>query len=150
MNTSTYTPSQPTDLLHRRVPLNLRAAYLWQSVPVRIVTNSRAILQAAAAAGLTPIQETHARSRFCWEVTVEEDSAAPGPACTAQVWRNDQSVFIEIAQRQWFAFDAKSGDGAGFLAAQAPELAAHEYIEAILRSLLSPFTDYTCAAGCDD
>ncbi len=134
----------------RRVPLNFRAAFLWHSVPVRIVTNSYPILQAAAAAGLTHIQKAHARSLSCWEVTVEEDSAAPSLACTAQVWRNDESVFIEIAQRQWFAFDAKSGDGAGFLATRAPELAAHEYIEAILKYLMPTFKYYACVTSCDD
>lgn len=135
--------------MRRRVPLDLSATYLWRGVQLRIDTNSPTILQAGAEAGLTAVEDPQAQSHWYWELAIEEDAAAPGPACAPRVWRNHQSVFIEIAQRQWFAFDAESGDGAGFLADPAPSLAVHAYLETILRVLGSERQRRSVAAGCN-
>jgi hypothetical protein len=149
MNTVSRILCHPTDLMRRRVPLDLIATYLWHGVSLRIETNSQTILQAATDAGLMSVKDAHARSRSCWELTVEEDTAAPEPACAARAWRNGQSVYIEIAQRQWFAFDTVSGDGAGFLAAKAPALAARAYLEAIFRVLDPERQHRSGDAGCN-
>jgi hypothetical protein len=150
MTALSRTSRQPTDLMHRRVHLDLNATYLWHKVPLRIQTNSPTILQAATDAGLTPLKDRHARSHLCWELTIEEDASASGPACAPRAWRTRHSIFIEIAQRQWFAFDATSGDGTGFLAAPEPAFAARAYVEAILKVLEPDLQHRFGAAGCND
>lgn len=144
------TPRQPTDLMHRRVHLDLNAMYLWHEVPLRIHTNSRALLQAATDAGLTPMKDKHAQRHLRWELTIEEDASAPAPACGPLARRTQHSIFIEIAQRQWFAFDATSGDGTGFLAAPEPALAARAYLEAILKVLEPDHQHRSGVAGRND
>lgn len=149
MNTVSRTSCQPTDLMRRRIPLDLSATYLWRGIQVSINTNSHALLQAASEAGLVPANDKHARSRLSWELVIEEDSAAPRPARAARVWRNYQSIFIEITQRQWFAYDAESGDGAGVLAAQVPEQAGRAFLETILGILGPDLHRRSDGAGCN-
>jgi hypothetical protein len=135
--------------MHRRVPLDYFAKYLWHGISLRIDTNSRTLLQAASDAGLNPSQDVNGLSEFCWEFNVEEDAVARGPAGAPHFWRNGHSVYIEIAQRQWFAFDVDSGDGTGFLAAPAADLVALAYLEAILRILEPELRHNSDAAGCN-
>ena len=144
------TQRQPTDLMHRRVSLRMSGEFLCHGVAMRIQTNSHAILRAAAASELTPIEGTLARSCFCWKLTVEDDPDAFGPKNAAQVWCIDRSVFIEIAERQWFALDAETGDGVGFLATHAPELAANEYLETVLKYVLPRLEKRTRPVNCHD
>lgn len=150
MSIVSHANGQPTDLMHRRLELDLSGTFFWQSVMVRIETNSRAILRAAPESGLTPITGTHARLRSRWELTVEEDAAAAEPAGSACIWRDSQSVFIEMAERQWFALDIDNGEGAGFLSAEAPELVAHRYLKAVLSGLLPVFKNPSWIQGFDD
>jgi hypothetical protein len=135
--------------MHRRVPLDHVAIYLWQGVSLCISTNSRTILQAATDTGLITMQDSHGLRELCWELTIEEDAAAPGPVCAPKFWRNGQSVYIEIAQRQWFAFDAESGDGTGFLATPAPDLATRACLETILGILGPELHNTSGGTGCN-
>jgi hypothetical protein len=135
--------------MHRREQLDYFAKYLWHGVALRIATNSRTFLQAVTDAGLIATQNSHGLSELCWEFTVEDNAAAHGPACPLHLWRNGHSVYIEFAHNQWFAFDADSGDGAGFLATPVPDLAARAYLEAILRILELELHNISCVAGCN-
>jgi hypothetical protein len=149
MNTVSQSPSQPTDLMRRRVSLDLKATFIWRGITLQIATNSSAILQAATDAGLKTMQDADVESGLCWEVTVEDDAAISRPACAPHLWRNGCSIYIEIAQHQWFALDAESGDGAGFLATRAPDLDARVYLESILRILEPELQHQSSVTGCN-
>jgi hypothetical protein len=131
--TVTVNPDLPghTDLMHRRIALDLVATYQWSGLSFRIETNSVVILQAATKAGFTPLCHSGHRIDCHWEIVIENASGDSEVSPSLQTFRDEQMVMIESGKHHWFALDLETGDGAGFCEIDGTEEAIVTYFQGV-------------------
>lgn len=123
--------AQHTDMMCRRIALDLEAHCEWRGMAVRIDTNSPAILRAAHEWGFRPASCAGSGIDLHMEFVIDDiDDRAKGVS-SLRVLRDEQTVFIETGEQAWFAFDTETGSGAGFLAAAESEEAVEAYFRAV-------------------
>ena len=110
----------PTDMMRRRTPLRFWGRFLWSGKSVMIHTDSPAILWAAKEVGLIAQRDLEQEVEMRWEV-VSEPAGEPCLDYKCGVIVDHHSFYLDMGARQWFAFDRKTGDGAGFVVLSDPD-----------------------------
>ena len=109
-----------TDMMHRRTPLLFCEQFLWLGISVTIQTDSREILRAAESRGFLPQNDRARKSQMYWEIATEPHGTAHADSWASKVVVDNHSLFLSMGDKQWFAFDFESGDGAGFFVSSDP------------------------------
>src|SRR5271170_471697 len=135
MNIRHQTDDQPTDMMCRRTPLPFRECFLWLGTVVTIRTDSPAILKAAEGAGLVPQRQSEQEPGMRWEIVGEQRGTTVVEDWECEVTLDTHSLYLGMSAEQWFAFDLKTGDGAGFVVVsdndRLSDLNAELYLRAI-------------------
>lgn len=97
-----------------------------------IQTNSAAILRAVTDVGLVSIRHAKQQVDLHWELVVEEESGVSTGVAALLVLRDEQTIMIETGQRDWFAFDFATGEGAGFVETGKSEESVQTYLRAVV------------------
>jgi len=123
--------AQQAGLMHRGIALDLNATCRWLGMAVRIDTNSSVILRAALDLGFKPAPHVEPGIDLHWEFVIESALGGSNGSSSLRVLRDGQTVFIEMGQQGWFAFDPETGAGAGFLVAAESGEAVEAYFKAV-------------------
>ncbi len=123
--------AQPTDMMHRRTPLALKAKYEWSETTVCIETNHPEILRAARDLGFSRVHDSVSDIDLHLQFELEEAREESHDAPQLRVLRDGRTAYIEIGQQGWFAFDAETANGTGFLAV-AESGAVEAYFAAVI------------------
>lgn len=105
----------PTDMMQRRTPLSLEAKYHWSETLVRIETNSALIMRAATDSGFVPALKSNSEIDLHLQFVLEEGCAEFDDMSAVHILHDGQAIFAEFGRRGWFAFDAETSRGTGFL-----------------------------------
>lgn len=122
----------PTDMMQRRTPLTLEAKYDWSEALVWIETNSPSIMRAVTDSGFTRDLNSNSECDLHLQLVVEEGAAELNDARADHVVQDGQTTFAEFGRRGWFAFDAETGNGTGFLTSTE-----HQTVSAYFRLVTS-------------
>jgi hypothetical protein len=132
---------QPTDTMHRRTLLPLRALFLCAGYTVAIRTNSAALLAAAAELGLIAQTAASGEADLQWEIVAEDAEAVMSSSLPFTAMRIANTIFLDMGPRQWFGCDPETGRGAGFIAVPSSDQQirqnAIDYLQAITSHVLA-------------
>lgn len=124
----------PTDMMHRRKPLSLRGRFFWRGRSFTLLTDSAAVLSAAALAGFEMRQDSGFGA--IWEIAAERCIASQDSEWECVAMEDTHSRYLTMGPYQWFALDLETGAGAGFVALpdeeQSEDLKVLRYFRAIV------------------